>query len=60
MIFKHPFDSKIGPSEVLVLWVRLDQGVMTSKKYSTLFRASELESHHWVQFNADKTQYIFI
>ena len=45
------FDSSIGPYQVLPLQVRVDQGVMTIKVYSTLLRSPNLELHHPIQFS---------
>ena len=40
------FDLLIGLEQVLPLRVRVDLKVMAMKRYSTLSRAPELESHH--------------
>ena len=48
------------PQQVLPLCVRVDLGVMTVKWYFILPRASELESHHQIQFSAIPRIVLFV
>ena len=41
----------MGPKYVLLLWVKVDQGVMAIKGYSTLPKASGLDPYYWMQFS---------
>ena len=40
-----------GPKQVLSLRVRFDLGVITMKRYSTLLKSPELETHHQIKFS---------
>ena len=42
------FDPEMRPSQVLRLQVRIDQGVITMKVYSTLPKSPGLEPHHQI------------
>ena len=35
----------------LIIFIRVDLGVMAMKRYSTFSKTSELEPHHQMQFN---------
>ena len=39
------FDPKIGPYQILPIWVKVDPRVMVMKGYSTFSKASGLEPH---------------
>ena len=41
----------IGSNQVLLLWAKVDLGVMAMKGYFALFRDPELEPHHLMQSN---------
>ena len=48
----------MGPYHGLQRWIRIDQGVMVTKEYSTFLGSPELEPHHQMQFSViRKTSY---
>ena len=47
---KDLFDLSIGFKQVLSLRDWIELGIMSMKRYSTLFRFPELEPHHRMQF----------
>ena len=41
----------MGPQQVLPIWVKVDLGVMATKRYSTFPKAPGLEPRHQMQFS---------